>query len=203
MIFFAQPASGALPAARSRTDRRRYPMLFALCGLLLAGAGDAVDAEFTVTKEYKVKAAFLYNFTKFIEWPAESLPAAGSPIVFGVLCPVAFATELEATVRDRRVKGRGLAVKKLDNVDQAASVQLVFVCTMEDARAPALMQAVATRPVVTVGESEAFARAGGIIRFMLDQDKVRFEINIEPAERAGLRISAQLQKLATGIHQAP
>lgn len=175
----------------------------ALFGLLLLNGRAAVGAELPVSKEYRIKAAFLYNFTKFIEWPAKSFSGATDPIVIGVLGPAALGAELERIVQGRRVNGRAIVVKQVDAVAEVRSTHLLFVSAPEDARFAEVASAIEGSPVLTVGESSLFARAGGAISFVLEDDKVRFEINIASAERTGLHISAQLQKLATVVRRGP
>lgn len=177
---------------------RRLAMLAALLSLSTA----AVYGE-EVSKEYQIKAAFVYNFTKFISWPAQSFAAADSPIVIGVLCQTAIAAELETTVKNRKVNGRAIAVLRMNGPEQAGSTNLVFVCASEDAQFATVRKAIANSPVLTVGESASFAQQGGMINFVLEGDKVRFEINADSAENAGLKISAQLQKLALSVRRGP
>lgn len=186
----------------ARTQWSRAGVVALLCvGVLLAAPG-AHSAE-AVSKEYQIKAAFLYNFAKFVEWPPQSFTDPGSPITIGVLGQNPFGGELEQVVKDRKINGRGVLVKTLETVEQAASVQIVFLATTEDARIPKLLAAIGDRAVLTVGESEAFASQGGAIRFVLDGDKVRFKINLTPADRAHLKIGGQLQQLAKQVERSP
>jgi hypothetical protein len=150
-------------------------------------------------KEYQVKAAFLYNFTKFIEWPPRSFSGPEDPIVIGVLGDGPFAAELEQVVMNRNVNGRGLVVKPVVSVAEAQSVDVLFVSEAQEYMFGEIAPVIAHNPILTIGESRAYAHSGGIINFVLDNDKVRFEINMEAAERAGLKVSAQLQKLARAI----
>ena len=172
-----------------------------LAALLSLNTAAAYGEE--ISKEYQIKAAFVYNFTKFVSWPAQSFAAADSPIVVGVLCQTAIAAELETTVKNRKVNGRAIAVLRMNGPEQAASTNMVFVCASEDAQFAAVRKAIATSPVLTVGESASFGQQGGMINFVLEGDKIRFEINTDSAENAGLKISAQLQKLAVAIRRGP
>lgn len=194
------PGSGA---HRKPRFAARWGLRVALLGLLLLGHRVALGADPPVSKEYQVKAAFLYNFTKFIEWPPQSFSRTTDPIVIGVLGHAALGTELQRIVQGRRVNGRGIVVKQMEAVDDARSIHLLFVSASEDARLAGLASAIARSPVLSVGESPSFATSGGAIIFVLDDDKVRFEINIASIERAGLHVSAQLQKLATAVRRAP
>jgi len=156
-----------------------------------------------ISKEYQLKAAFLYNFTKFVEWPSRCFANATSPITISILGDNPFAEELETAVRGRRVNGRPVVVKVIDSIAQADDAQVLFVAAKNEARLGGTLGALQQTGVLTVGESRQFAAMGGIITFTLQTDKVRFQINQPASEQAGLRINAQLLKLATVVHSAP
>ncbi len=167
-----------------------------LLGLLSLTGQAAYGADAEVPKEYQIKAAFLYNFTKFVEWPAARFASASSPIVIAVLGENPFGDELAKLVKGRRVNGREIVIKSVTDTSEADSVHVLFICARNDRQlGPALAQLRADA-VLTVGESAAFASAGGVITFTLVEDKVRFEINQAAGEQAGLKISSQLLKLA-------
>lgn len=176
-------------------------VLLALCGVLLLTSPIALGSDAAVSREDQLKAAFLYNFTKFIEWPAQSFSAANAPIVIGVLGHTPLEAELARLTRSRNINGRAILVKRVDTADEARATHLLFVSAEENAGFAAVQAALDNSPVVVVGESQGFAATGGTINFVLEEDKVRFEINISSAERAGLKISAQLQKLATHVRR--
>ena len=201
----SEPVQISTPRERPVALRRASGWLgrLALLGLLFAGWQDAFAAEESVSKEYQVKAAFLYNFTKFLDWPAQSFGDADSPIVIGIFCPASFGAELQKIVADRRVNGRGLVVKQLETAAQASSVHLLFVCAPYDGQFAGIRSAIGMSPVLTVGESDSFRASGGAIDFVLRDDKVRFEINMVAAEQAQVKVSSQLQKLAITVRRAP
>ncbi len=155
-----------------------------------------------VSKEYQLKAAFLYNFTKFVEWPPACFADDTSPIVIGILGRNPFGAELASVVAGRTVNGRGLVVKSLATAAEAASVHLLFVPAGEEAKLAAdrTWRDVA---VVTVGESPQFAALGGTITFRREADRVTFAVDLALAEHAGLKVSAQLLKLATSVRHKP
>jgi hypothetical protein len=150
--------------------------------------------------EYQVKAAFLYNFAKFVEWPAETLQGASAlrVCVFG---GDPFGPALPATLQGKTVQERPVVVARPTTVADMAACHILFVGSSEDHEVPRLLPSLAGSGVLTVGESQEFARQGGMITFHRDGNKVRFEINADAAERAGLRISSQLLKLATRVTQ--
>ena len=169
-------------------------------GWLLLMASAAVAGE-PVSKEYQLKAAFLYNFTKFVEWSPSSFGAPDSPVVIGVLGSDPFGDELQNVVRGRKVNGREISVKRLQTTAGAKGVHLLFITAGEDALLADIQAGLRGASVLTVGESEAFGRSGGVIIFVIEGDKVRFDINIAAAEQAAVKISAQLQKLARSVRK--
>lgn len=161
----------------------------------------AASADSPVSKEYQIKAAFLYNFAKFVDWPPEHLPAPPAPIVIGVFGKNPFGSELENVVRNRKINDRELVVKAVNSAEEARGTDILFFSAAEDERAAQLIEQLRGAGVLTVGEGDEFGVHGGMIRFRLEGDKVRFEINEVSVEQNGLKISAQLLKLATVVHK--
>jgi hypothetical protein len=170
-------------------------VLSVLCGLFLLAAVP-LENPTTTFKEYQVKAAFLFNFSKFVEWPARKFADGTSPIVIGILGANPFGSELEKAVRGRHINGREVVVQQFDTPEAARAAHLLFVSASSDPSMVSALRALDGSAVLTVGESDAFTRHGGIITLVLEGDKLGFTINIDSAGRAGLKISAQLQKLA-------
>lgn len=175
--------------------------LIFLMGFAVLGSGptSAFGAETPALKEYELKAAFLYNFTKFVEWPSRSFPDANAPFVVVVAGNSPCAVELEKIAKERKINGRHMLVKRATTFEAAHDAQALFISASEDSRAKDWLSAVRGRSVLTIGESDSFCRQGGIINFVLEGQKIRFEINMEQAETAGLKVSAQLQKLARTV----
>jgi hypothetical protein len=206
-IFDAIAMTSDAHSSRSASVGRRSLVLrwqrWALCaGCWLASllVGLAQD---TVSKEYQIKAAYLYNFAKFVEWPPQSFTNQLAPLVIGVFDPNPFGSELQTIAVSHQINGRAIVIKPVANAAQAAGVHLLFIGATEDDRVAATLVALNGTGVLTVGESDRFAAAGGIIRFVRSDDKVRFQINAAAAEHQGLKISAQLLKLATATHREP
>jgi hypothetical protein len=162
----------------------------ALAGSLVAVA-QAQNAE-----EYQVKAAFLYNFAKFVEWPAQAFKGPTDPTVICVLGQNPFGHALEEAVAGKTVAGRGIVTREVSDVKQAGSCQILFIGASERKRWSAILEGIKGGCILTVGESEEFAAKGGIIGLKLEDGKVRFEINVDAAEHAKLRISSKLLSLA-------
>jgi hypothetical protein len=160
--------------------------------LLLAfaavGASVALTAAQEVTQEYRVKAGFLYNFVKYVEWPE---PITG-PLRICVAGQNPFGTVLADLVRNERVRGVALTADVIPGPEPDCHV----VFTPRTSNVPVYVRAAAGTPTLTVGETSDFIELGGMIKFTLEQGKVRFEINRSAAERVKLRISSRLLQLA-------
>ena len=159
----------------------------------------------SVSKEYQVKAAFLYNFAKFVDWPADRFSDEAAPIRIAVIGRNPFGDELENAVRGRKIGGRDIIVVYHTSSDQLAldtsAHHVIYVATGEERSLEKLAGGTGGACALTVGESVRFSAAGGIVKFSTIDDKVRFEINADAAEGAGLKISAQLLKLATAVRR--
>ena len=165
-----------------------FTTLVVLCSL--PGIQITARADSPGFKQHQIKAAFVYNFMKFVEWPSNRVQDAATPLVIGVVGKGPMRAELENAVKNRKVNGRDIVVRPVENADAAKLAHLLFVTSSEDDRLGELMVPLASCPVLTVGESEAFAKSDGMITFLLEGDKVRFDINIDPAEKAGLKVSS-------------
>lgn len=146
-------------------------------------------------REAEVKAVFLLNFTRFVEWPPDSFPGPGDPIVIGVLGADPFGKLLDEAVRGERVNGRPIVVRRFKNAQELEPCQVLYISSSEKERVPGILELLRDSKTLTVGESDRFASQGGAIRLMTEKNRVRFEINKGAADRAGLRISSQLLRL--------
>ncbi len=162
------------------------------CLLLLVPSGNAAEGP----SEYAVKAAFLYNFAKFVEWPAGTFAGAADPIALCVLGENPFGTLLEDAVRDKTVNGRQIAVHQSKTLSAAARCHIVFLAS---GSLDENLGALANRPVLTVSDVESAAERGAIIGLKLEERKVRFEVNLISAKKAHLKLSSQLLKVAARL----
>jgi YfiR/HmsC-like len=186
---------------------RRLGVLIVVLGITLnwtstadAQAGDAADSS-----EYLIKAGFIYNFAKFVEWPAAAFSQADSPIVIGVLGTDPFGNILDRIVEDKKVGARGFVVKRFKwgkDLRDLKDCKILFVSTSEKAHIDEIVQSVKGLPILTVGETPGFAERGGVIRFTLEDNRVRFEVNVDAAHQADLNISSRLLTLAKIVPQA-
>jgi hypothetical protein len=155
----------------------------------------AAFAAETPPTEYQVKAAFLYNFAKFVEWPADAFPSPEAPFTVCVIGDDPFGPDLDAVLEGKEIAGHPMTTKRPLPEGDLTSCQMLFASAREGGQPAALF--VAPRAGrLTIGEAPGFTKAGGIIRFVMEAGKVRFEINPDAADKAGLKISSKLLKLA-------
>lgn len=171
--------------------------------LLLLAAVLQLSAQAPGFDEYQVKAAFLYNFAKFVEWPPGTFANPTDPIGICIVGQNPFGSALEKMVQGKKVGDRAFAVRRLTDTQQASQCQILFIGAAEWKRTHALLEAVKIPGVLTVGESDDFTILGGIIGFRLDGPRVRIKVDIQTAEHAKLRISSKLLSLAEIAKRQP
>ncbi len=149
--------------------------------------------------EYEIKAAFLYNFAKFVTWPASSFAEENSPILIGILGVDPFGPILDETVRDKAIEGRPLVVKRIRDMGEAKGVHLLFIGQRDEGLLEKEIGGLDRPGILTVGDATDFAARYGVIGFFMEENRVRFEVNVGAAETAGLKISSRLLQLARVI----
>ena len=169
------------------------PRAAVLCLLLAALAARAQPPPST---EYEVKAAFLYNFAKFVEWPADAFADSRSHFVIGIVGSDPFGPGIDRALSNKVVHGRDLDVRRFPDAPPASGCHLLFFSQADSTTLRRNLQSVAGSTVLTVGEASTFLDLGGTIRFVLESNKVRFDIDVASAEAARLRISSKLLRLA-------
>jgi hypothetical protein len=179
------------PGFQSRARRLALALLLALPAAAAA----------QTAAEHDVKAAFLYNFAKFVDWPPAAFPDPNNLTVC-VLGEDPIGGSLQ-TIAGEQVASRKLKVQHIESLSKAAGCQILFISRSERSRLPQILATVRGSPVLTVGDSQGFLDQGGIINFVLEGSKVRFEINTEPADRVGIRISSKLLQLAKRVVPTP
>ena len=155
----------------------------------------ARNAQAQVLNEYEAKAAFLFNFVKFVEWPSRAFADASSPLIIGVVGDDRSSDVIDQMINGKTANGRRLIVKRFSSFKAMSYCHVLFVRSSQRDRIQQTLAA-AGSGVLTVGETEGFAQMGGIINFTILDNKVRFEINQTAAEKRDLRISAKLLSLA-------
>ena len=175
--------------------RFRAARLF-LLSLLFFRVGILADAqEDSQPTEYQIKAAFIFNFAKFVEWPAAAFPKASSPIIVGVLGENPFHDTLEKTIKNKTVDEHPVVVREFRAATDATNCHILFISSSEKARLPQILKQLNGRSVLTVAEMPGFTEAGGMINFVPEGTKIRFQINNDAANGAGLKVSAKLLNL--------
>jgi YfiR/HmsC-like len=174
-----------------------------LAWLVFAGSGSEVVAQGNASGEYQVKAAFLFPFSQFVDWPPEAFEDAASPLTYCTAGEDPFHGALEASLNGKMIGTRPVRVIHFRQVQEIQGCQIVFLGTLEKKPISAMLANLRTSPVLTVGESESFVQGGGMIGFFLEDNKVRFDINLDAAERAKLKISARLLALAKTVIGGP
>jgi hypothetical protein len=164
--------------------------------MIFLGMLFALRATGQVIEEYQVKAAFLYNFAKFVEWPSQAFETPRDPIMICVLGHNPFGNALEEVIRGKSMGGRAIVFREVNDIEQANTCQILFVGAANNKRYRSLCVNLKPVGILTVGEAQGFAVGGGVIQFKLDGGRVRFEINVEAAERQQLHISSKLLSLA-------
>lgn len=180
-------------------------MLFCLLAISWAVSGSAppVHGQSAQVSEYEVKAAFLYNFAKFVEWPSAAFPSNQTPIALCIFGKDPFGRSLDNMVRDKTAGNRQLVIHRSKRIQELKSCQMVFVDSSESQRLSEILESLRGLGVLLVGESQDFAGRGGHIQFTLEDNKVRFSINVDAAERSGLKISSKLLALSKIVHDEP
>jgi len=170
----------------------RLGFMIALAATFLAVLCGQID-------EYQVKARFLCNFARYVEWPSGSFKTANDPIVICVLGRNPFGGALDEAVNGKEVEGRPYLVRPLADIPPNLHCHILFVPSSERIRFRSMAASLESSGILTVGETQGFPADGGVINFRLTDSRVRFEINVEAAGREHLRISSKLLSLAQAV----
>jgi hypothetical protein len=142
--------------------------------------------------EYQIKAAFLYNFARFVDWP----PPNAGPVVIAVFGRDPFGDALERTVHGKAIDGRPFVVRRTSRLEEVKQCQILFISSVEKKRTASILSAVRGEAILTVGEYREFLEEGGGVSFSTENDRVRFDVNLRATRDAGLHLSARLLNLA-------
>lgn len=186
------------PGASDRTLGLRRALLLACLALAPCARASAGERP-AAADEYQIKAAFLFNFARFAEWPSDAFGSADEPIVIGIVGWDPFGQRLDDTIAGKTAGGHPLQVKRFRRPEDVTSCHVLFVGKLKDADVHLLLSR--TPGVLTVSESEEFLDAGGVVRLALEDGTVRFHVNVEAAERSEIKLSSQLLKLARIFHE--
>jgi len=172
----------------------RLIFIIAICVAVISWTN--LHAESPKQREYMIKAGFLYNFTKFVEWPEEVFENSDTPITIGILGEDPFGSGLDQTIEKKTAQGRSLLIKRFKTPDDLETCHILFINASEKKHLSETMNKFKDWHVLTVSEMEGFTELGGIINFIKEENRIRFEINLDAAEQAGLKISSRLLRLA-------
>jgi hypothetical protein len=174
----------------------RWLALGLLC-LLSTHESRAQGAPPDALPEYVLKAGFLYNFAKYVEWPAASFASAEAPISIGVVGSDPFGPDLERTLGDKTVNNRRFQIRRYTDLAQVEPVHILFIPQTERERVVAILKRVERLPVLTVGEDETFPEGGGVVAILIRESRPSLHINPQAAETQQLAIAPKLLRIAT------
>jgi hypothetical protein len=150
----------------------------------------------TPSKEYQVKAVFLFNFAQFVEWPAAAFAGNDAPLVIGVLGEDPFGAYLDETVRAERVANRPMQVQRYRRVDEITTCHVLFISQSEESRLEQALASLKDRTMLIVGDSDDFIQRGGMIQLATSQGRIRLRVNVNAAKAANLTLSSKLLRSA-------
>jgi hypothetical protein len=169
--------------------------LILLCGILLSA--HSAGAQEAGPTESQIKAAFLYNFAKFIEWPDNT-----GMLNLCILGEDRFGKDIDA-IEGKAAAGKTLTVRRIKSAQDIKQCRMLFIASPESERLSGILTAAQGLNILTVGDTAGYAEQGVIINFYTEQNKVRFEINKDAAARSGLKISSKLFSLARIVYDTP
>lgn len=165
--------------------------------LLVSTISEGAQAQAPPT-EYEVKAAFIYNFAKFVEWPASSFSSATDPLQICVLGNNLLRADLQSIVAEKSIGSRRLQVRRVE-MSEINGCHVLFVGAAESYRLSQALQAAQVASVLTIGDTVGFLEQGGMINFIFDQNRIRFEVNLKAVQVARLQLSSKLLSLAKSV----
>lgn len=188
-------------------DQARWPVL-RLCLLLSTVAAawtllaiPALQAQNARPTDYEVKAAYLYNFGRFVEWPGKVAAAQGGSFTVCVLGQDPFGPRLDATLAGETIGGKTIVAKRISSAEESGNCQIIFLSLADDSRLNKIIADLDKKAVLTVSDMPQFVKRGGMIQFVAEGKKVRFEVNLTATQHAGLTLSSELLKVATAVRK--
>ncbi|HKX30238.1 MAG TPA: YfiR family protein [Blastocatellia bacterium] len=159
------------------------------------------NARAQIPNEYQVKAAFLFNFAKFVEWPVEAFSHSDGkmPLIIGVMGNESFSKAIESVIDGKTVSGRQLVIKRLKWGQNLRTCHILYISSYEQRHLTQILESLKGSSILTVGEMDQFTQQGGIINLLTEEDRVLFEVNLDVAEQAQLKISSKLLTLAKTV----
>ena len=180
--------------------RKVLSVIFTFIAAIAVCGTPYAPAETRPPTEYQVKAVFLYNFAKFVEWPETALSSSMAPLNICILGKNPFDGSLDV-IRDKTVRGKSLIVTRNPSIEKLGSCHVLFISASEKNQLSQIIRSLKNVSVLTVGDMEGFTLTGGMINLVMRDNKVAFDINLKSARHAGLRISSQLLRLANTVQE--
>jgi hypothetical protein len=183
------------------TTKHIWPRVISAAGKILAAVlllvlSAQLTAQTSASREYNIKAVFLYNFTQFVEWPSNTFNNPETPFVIGILGDDPFHSYIDETVVGEKVKGHAIVIKRYQNVNDVKNCQILFISSKEAGRIKEILFAVQNRNILTVSDIPNFATNGGMICLTTKDNKIKLQINPSSAKAADLNISSKLLHVA-------
>jgi hypothetical protein len=175
------------------------PLLIAVAAACAFLAIPVLHAQNPRPTDYQVKATYLYNFGRFIEWPGKVAAAQGGSFTVCVLGQDPFGPSLDATLAGETIGGKTVVAKRISSAEESGDCQILFLSLTDDSRLNKIIADLDKRAVLTVSDMSQFVKRGGMIQFVLEGKKVRFEVNLTATQHAGLTLSSELLKVATAV----
>jgi hypothetical protein len=193
-------APSSKPILKQKLLRALGLILFAafVAGIPASFAAESMSAADRAVTEYEVKAAYVFYFAKFVDWPPAAFPSKNAPITIGIIGDDEFGNLLASIVKDKTIQEHAIQIRLLKWPADLHTCHMVFVGVSEQKRFRQIAESLKDRPVLTITETEDSSQAKGIMNLFVEGGKVQFEIHIAEAEKARLRISSKLLRLARG-----
>jgi YfiR/HmsC-like len=191
-----RPRAWSMQAARCRVQF----CATVLAALLSLATATPTRGQADPSIEYQVKAAFVFNFAKFVEWPLDTFKSENAPIVFCVFRHDPFGSALDEIIRGKAINNRAVLARRITDLPDLKSCQLVFISSVEYEHLSEVLKSLKGTSALVVGESEGFAERGGGIQFFPEDKKLRFAVNVDAIQRARLTVSSKLLALARIVH---
>ncbi len=196
----ARPGTSRPRSAMRRFERTKRVLICLIMGWLLLGTAQAFCSS-EDDQEYEVKLGFLYNFTQFVEWPAEAFPDPFAPLTVCVAGENPFEGALQESLRGRKAGNHPIQIKRLKPDENPRSCHIIFIRSGQNKAAGKILSSQNGSSVLSVGEVKGFAERGGIVNLILVENKLHFEINLDAAARTRLKISSKMLALARIVRE--
>jgi hypothetical protein len=180
---------------------RRWLMVVAISWALVLLP--VLGAQVSKPTDYDVKAVYLYNFGRFVEWPGNATASSGDSFTICILGQDPFGAALDATFAGETIGGKSIAARRIATPQESGNCQILFVSAAEETRLLKIIETLDKEAILTVSDMPQFSQKGGMIQFVLEGKKVRFEVNLTAVRHAGLTLSSELLKVATTVRRPP